>query len=71
MNNKSRPALIVAVAITFFFAISIAVTLIEQFSDSITYIDLAALFILGVIAGLFLDRLLPAKRKTISSSGSR
>ena len=70
MNIKSRSALIVAIAITFFVAMSIAVTLMEQFSDSITYIDLAALFILGIIAGLFLDRLLQGKKKMISGAGT-
>lgn len=64
MNNKVRSALIVSVAITLFVAVSIAVTLMEQFADSITYIDLATLFILGTIAGFLLDRLLPAKKKT-------
>lgn len=57
--------MIAVVAITFLVAVSIAVTLMEQFADSITYIDLAALFILGIITGLFLDRLMPGKKKTI------
>lgn len=65
MNAKTRPALVVAVIITFFFAITIAITLMEQFSDNITYIDLATLFILGAITGILLDRILPARKKPV------
>lgn len=64
MNNKVKSSLIVSVAITLFVAVSIAVTLMEQFADSITYLDLAILFILGTIAGFLLDRLIPSKKKT-------
>lgn len=71
MNKQSRSSMIAVVAITFLVAVSISVTLIEQFPDSITYIDLAALFILGVIAGLYLDRLSLSKKKTISGAGNR
>jgi len=41
-----------------------AVVLMQDFSGKVTYVDLAVLFILGLIAGIALGNLLPFSQRT-------
>lgn len=51
-----------------FWAYSIASSLIRQFAANVTYIDLGALFVLGLIAGFALGQVVSGRT---SASGSR
>jgi hypothetical protein len=56
-------ALLIALAIAAtFWAYLIADSLITEFHESITFVDLGALFVLGLIAGVALG-LIPALRR--------
>ncbi len=46
-----------------FWAYSIASSLITQFAANVTYIDLGALFVLGLIAGFALGQVVSYRRR--------
>ena len=64
-----KSSLIIISVISVLIALLVANNLVEEYSDSITYIDLGTLFILGLITGLtvgFVFGNSPAGSKTIS-----
>jgi len=50
-----------------FWAYSIASSLIREFAANVTYVDLGALFILGLIAGFALGQMVSYRRKAPGS----
>lgn len=47
-----KSSLLIVSVLSVLIALLVANNLVEEYSDSITYIDLGTLFILGLIAGL-------------------
>jgi hypothetical protein len=62
MRREVKSALWILVGATTFWAYTIADSLIREFSANLTYIDLGALFILGLIAGVALSQVFPLRR---------
>jgi hypothetical protein len=54
MQRYSMPALIILAIFSAFWAYTIIGTLLREFSQDITFIDLGVLYILGLITGLAL-----------------
>lgn len=54
MQRYSIPALIILAIFSAFWAYTIIGTLLREFSQDITFIDLGVLYILGLITGLAL-----------------
>ena len=54
MQRYAAPALVTLAVFAAFWAYAIASTLIRDLGKDVTYVDLGALFILGLIAGLAL-----------------
>lgn len=51
MQRYSAPALVMVAVFAFFWAYTVAGTLLTEFADNVTWIDLGVLFVLGAIAG--------------------
>ena len=62
MQRYSMPALIILAIFSAFWAYTIIDTLLREFSQDITFIDLGVLYILGLITGLALGIALAIRR---------
>ncbi|MEJ2305145.1 MAG: hypothetical protein P8Y14_26790 [Anaerolineales bacterium] len=62
MQRYSIPALIILAIFSAFWAYTIIDTLLREFSQDITFIDLGVLYILGLITGLALGIALAIRR---------
>ena len=51
MRHYTVPGLLIVVLMSIFWACTIVDTLISKFSKEITWVDLGAIFVLGLISG--------------------
>lgn len=63
MQRYTTSGLIFVAIIATFWAYEIVDTLLREFAQDITYIDLGVLYILGLIAGLTLGAALALRRR--------
>lgn len=63
MKTAQASALIILAGMSAFWAYTIVDSLLREFADSITYIDLGAIFILGLISGLALAAAIALRRE--------
>lgn len=65
MKRYINSGLIIVAIMSFFWAYTIADKIIREVGKDITFIDLGALYILGLITGLILELLLVVDKKEI------
>jgi hypothetical protein len=63
MQRQLMSALLIVFVGATFWAYAIADSLIREFSGRATYVDLGALFVLGLIAGVALGQVLVLRRR--------
>jgi hypothetical protein len=63
MQRYTVSFLLIGAVMSAFWGYTIIHTLIRKFSKDITYVDLGAIFVLGLISGLFLGLALMFRRK--------
>lgn len=63
MKTAQVSSLIVLAGMSAFWAYTIVDSLLREFADSITFIDLGAIFVLGLISGLALAAAIAARRE--------
>jgi len=71
VQRYTASALLTVAVFAAFWAYTIATSLVEEFSQNITYIDLGVLFVLGVISGLALGLAFALTRQRSDSAGRR
>lgn len=68
MRQPSVSILVMGAIFSAFWAYTIVHSLIREFSKDVTYIDLGAIFVLGMIAGIFVGLAFALSRKQSHAS---
>jgi hypothetical protein len=63
MKRYQTPGLLIVAIMAAFWAYTIIDSLIREFSKDVTYIDLGAIFVLGLISGIALGLAFAFRRK--------
>jgi hypothetical protein len=63
VNRSQVSALVLVAVITAYWAYTMIDSLLREFSNEITFIDLGAIYIMGLISGIMLGMILAFSRK--------